>query len=449
MKKYYGVLIFSILLVGLFVVGSAAQITLSMIVSPDNGPSIQWLAKQYEQQNPDVKINVSVISWETLYPRLLADLTSKTGVYDMFSWDVMTAGSIHSGTLDLTTYLKDHPNVLPSNYDMNDLLPLAKQLCEWNGDMIGLPYYNNTMLFYYRKDLFNNPKYQEEFYKMFGRPLRVPTTWPEAVDVAKFFTQKYNPNSPTKFGIALMFPTTHTMFYMFPLFFGPYRKSVNGIKEFGNISLNYGDYFTSTGKPAFDNEYGLMALEDMKALMPYSPDPLGSDYGQTIEYFSQGMTAMCPQWTNPYLQFKSSPALQPADQKIGIAPMPGDSVAGNWALGVNKYISPAKQEAAVKFLLFATSKESELSVLEKFAIAPSRQSILDNPQAQEAIPWVKALPSIYQTEAFRPRIPQEPQLENITDVFFSKILGGEQPMTIQSLQNLAQQWNKVLAGSGE
>ncbi len=335
-KKYKIVLVFSLMLIGLFVAVSAAQITLSMIVSPDNGPSLREIAKQYEEQNPNVKINVSIISWETLYPRLLADLTSKTGVYDIFTWDVMTAGAIHNGALDLTKFLKSHPNLIPQNYNMNDFVPLAKKLGEWNGDLIGLPYYNNTMLFYYRKDLFSSPKYQKEFYKMFGRPLRVPTTWPEAVDVAKFFTKKYNSNSPTRFGIALMFPTTHTMFYMFPLFFGPYRKSVDGIRNFGEVNLKYGDYFTSNGKPAFANEYGLMALQDMKALMPYAPDPIGSDYGQTIEYFSQGMTAMCPQWTNPYLQFKSSPLLQPANQKIGIAPMPGNSVAGNWALGVNK-----------------------------------------------------------------------------------------------------------------
>ena len=444
MKKYTILMMVGIL-VGLFAVTAMASVTLSLITSPDNGPSLQWLAQQFEKQNPDIKINVSIVSWETLYPRLLADLRARSGVYDIFTWDVMTAGSIHSGALDLTKFFKEHSNLVPKNYDWKDLLPLAERLGEWNGDLIGLPYYNNTMLFYYRKDLFDNPKYQKEFYNKFGRPLRVPTTWAEAVDVARFFTKKYNPNSPTRFGIALMFPTTHTMFYMFPLFFGPYRRSPDGVREFGPVNITYGDYFTSNGKPAFANKYGLMALEDMKALMPYAPDPLGSDYGQTIEYFSQGMTAMCPQWTNPYMQFKSSPALQPASEKIGIAPMPGRSVAGNWALGISKYIPLKKQIAAAKFILFATSKWATLHVLEKFGIAPIRESVLDNPEAQKAIPWVKALPAIYQTETFRPRIPQEPQLESITDVYFSEMLSGKIPMTIESLKKLAQKWEKVLS----
>ncbi|MGC8590411.1 MAG: extracellular solute-binding protein [Athalassotoga sp.] len=442
----YRVLMLVVSMIAVMTVAALAVTTISVVVSPDNGPSIQYLAQQFNQQNPDIKVDVTIISWETLYPRLLADLSAKTGIYDAFSMDVMTTGAMQSGCLDLTQYFKDHPDVIPAGYDMNDLLPLAYKLGTWNGDLIGLPYYNNTMLFYYRKDLFNNPTYQDQFYQMFGRPLRVPTTWAEAVDVAKFFTQAYNPKSPTRYGIALMFPTTHTMFYMFPLFFGPYRTSTDGIREFGPVNFNYGTYFTSDGKPAFANKYGLMAIQDMKALMPYSPDPLGSDYGQTIEYFAQGMTAMCPQWTNPYLQFASSPALQPANEKIGIAPMPGVSVAGNWALAVNKYISPEKQAAAVKFILFCTTKEAGLTVLEKFAIAPVRESILDSAEAQSIIPWVTALPSIYQTEAFRPRIPQEPQLEGITDVTFSKMLSGALPMTIDTLQSLADQWNKVLAG---
>jgi len=442
----YRVLMLVVSMIAVMTIAALAVTTISVVVSPDNGPSIQYLAQQFMQQNPDIKVDVTIISWETLYPRLLADLSAKTGIYDAFTFDVMTAGAMQSGCLDLTKYFADHPDVIPAGYDMQDFLPSNLESTMWNGHLIGLPFSLTSMIFYYRKDLFDNPTYQQQFYQMFGRPLRVPTTWAEAVDVAKFFTQAYNPKSPTRYGIALMFPTTHTMFYMFPLFFGPYRTSPEGIREFGQVNSNYGTYFTSDGKPAFANKYGLMALEDMKALMPYSPDPLGSDYGQTIEYFAQGMTAMCPQWTIPYVQFASSTVLQPAVQKIGIAPMPGVSVSGGWGLGVNKYVSPEKQAAAVKFILFCTTKQAGLTALEQFGVAPQRESVADDLTAQSMIPWVKVLPLIAKNEAFRPPIPQEPQLDSMTDIYFSKMLSDSIPMTIQSLQSLADQWTKVLAG---
>ncbi|MGJ8454667.1 ABC transporter substrate-binding protein [Pseudothermotoga sp. U03pept] len=421
-----------------------AEVTISVVACSDNADSLKWLAQEFMKKNPDIKVDVTTLSWEVLYPRILADISAKSGAFDVFNWDVMTAGAVSQGCVDLFEFIKQNPDLVDPEYDMDDLLPLAKNLGIWDGKLVGFPYFNNTMLFYYRKDLFENPKHKEEFEKMFGRPLRVPTTWAEAVDVARYFTKSFNKNSPTQYGIALMFPTTHTMFYMYLIFFGPYRRSVEGITRFGPVDLDYGDYFTSDRKPAFASDLGLKAFEDMKALMPYSPDPLGSDYGETLEYFAKGIVAMVPQWTNPYLQFKSSPALQPAEEKIGIAPMPGRSVAGNWALGINKFISQEKQRAAFKFIQFATSKWADKEKLIRFAIAPVRKSTLADVEAQKAIPWVKVLPSIYADETFRPRIPEEPRLEDISNINFAKILSGELPLTIDTLNKLAAEWEKVL-----
>ncbi len=433
-----------VLLVALVASMLLAQVTISVVACSDNADSLKWLAEEFMKRNPDIKVEVTVLSWEVLYPRILADIAAKSAAFDVFNWDVMTAGAVSQGCVDLFQFMKENPDLVDPNYDFDDLLPLARDLGIWDGKLVGFPYFNNTMLFYYRKDLFEDPKIKQQFEQMYGKPLRVPTTWSEAVDVARFFTKKFNRNSPTEYGIGLMFPTTHTMFYMYLLFFGPYRRSVEGINKFGPVDLDYGDYFTADRKPAFASQFGLMAFEDMKALMPYAPDPLGSDYGETIEYFSKGIVAMVPQWTNPYLQFAASPVLQPADKKIGIAPMPGRSVAGNWALGINAFTSKEKQRAAFKFIQFATTKWADKEKLIRFAIAPVRKSTLQDPEAQKAIPWVTALPSIYADETFRPRIPEEPKLEDVTNIYFAKILAGELPLTMETLQKLAAEWEKIL-----
>ncbi|AEH51195.1 ABC transporter substrate-binding protein [Pseudothermotoga thermarum] len=421
-----------------------AQVTISVVACSDNADSLKWLAEEFMKRNPDVKVEITVLSWEVLYPRILADIAAKSAAFDVFNWDVMTAGAVSQGCVDLFQFMKENPDLVDPDYDFDDLLPLARDLSIWDGKLVGFPYFNNTMLFYYRKDLFEDPKIKQQFEQMFGRPLRVPTTWAEAVDVARFFTKKYNKNSPTEYGIALMFPTTHTMFYMYLLFFGPYRRSPEGLAKLGPVDIDYGDYFTADRKPAFANEFGLKAFEDIKALLPYAPDPLGSDYGETIEYFAKGIVAMVPQWTNPYLQFASSPVLQPADKKIGIAPMPGRSVAGNWALGINAFTTKEKQRAAFRFIQFATSKWADKEKLIRFAIAPVRKSTLEDPEAQKAIPWVSALPAIYADETFRPRIPEEPKLEDVTNIYFAKILAGELPLTIETLQKLADEWERIL-----
>jgi multiple sugar transport system substrate-binding protein len=432
-------LLFVLLVLGLFGGLAAGQVSLRVVCSPDNADALKWIASEFMKQHPDIRVTVESISWETLYPLELADFAGQVGGFDIFTWDVMTAGAVAQGCLDLAEFRKQHPELVDPNWNPEAFIPMVRYISGyWAGKEIGAPFYNNTMLLYYRKDLFEDPAIQAQFKSMFGRELTVPTSWAEAVDVAKFFTKKYNPKSPTEYGIALMFPRTHTLFYMYLLFFGPYRRSM--LAKFGPVDLDWGDYFTADHKPAFDSIEGLRALQDMQALMPYAPDPLGSDYGETIEYFARGLVAMCPQWTGPYLEFKQSLG----EDKVGVALMPGRSVSGNWALAINKFISPEKQKAAFLFIQFATSAYADKGKFIRFAVAPTRQSTLSDPEALAVDPRVPVLQETYATETNRPRIPEEPKLEDLAVGYFSEILLGTKPLTLETLHELALKWLEVL-----
>ncbi|MCD6551946.1 sugar ABC transporter substrate-binding protein [Thermotoga sp.] len=417
------------------------SVKISVLCSPDNADALKWLAQEFMKKNPDIQVEIVPLSWEVLYPKLLQDLRSQAGSFDAFTYDVMTTGAVSFGLVDLGEFMMQHPELVPEDYDLDDFIPqVLEESGKWQGKLVGLPFYNNTMLFYYRKDLFEDPKIKQAFKEKYGRELTLPTTWEEVVDIAEFFTKKYNKNSPTEYGIALMFPRTHTLFYMYLLFFGEYRNAPLGIMRHGTADLEYGEYFTADHKPAFNNEEGLKALEMMKRLMPYSPDPLGSDYGETIEYFNQGLVAMVPQWTGPYLIFKSTLG----EDKVGIIPMPGRSVSGQWALGINKFIPEEKKLAAFKFIVFATSKWADKNKFLKFAVAPARISTLRDPEVRAADPRVPALEVTYITQTHRPRIPEEPRLEDITVETFSKILSEELPLSMETLNDLAKKWEEIL-----
>src|SRR5579884_4164054 len=313
----------------------------------------------------------------------------------------------------------------------------------WAGKNIGIPFYNNTMLFYYRKDLFADAKLRSAFQAKYNRPLAVPATWKEAVDVARFFTRKYTPGSPTEYGIGLMFPRTHTLFYMYVIYWAPYRRSPSGLSQWGPVDLDYGDFFTSRHQPAFANAQGVQALKDMMALMPYSPDPLGSDYGETIEYFSKGTVAMVPQWTGVWASFTQAQVLQPLDQKVGVAVMPsGHSVSGIWGLGINRATKHPVE--AFKFVQWATNKQNDKEKFIKFGVAPARISSLRDPEVRKADPRVPALLKTYPAQGYRPRIPSEPKLEDVTVGTFSEILGGRRPADVATLRALATEWQRIV-----
>lgn len=439
--------VFVILVLGVlvFAVQTGYAVQLTVWSSPDNADAIYELAQNFMQKYPEVTIEVTPLSWEVLYPRILQDLTSGVGSFDVTTWDLMTAGAIAPGMLDLEAFAKEHPDLVDPNFDDQDFIPTARYVYGfWKEKRIGYPFYGAAMFFFYRKDLFGDQNLKEKFKAKYGRELTVPQNWQEAKEVAEFFTKKFNPDSPTEYGIALMFPRTHTLFYMFLNFFGPYRRSSEGVRKFGEVDLDWGDYFTADGKPAFNSEEGVKALQDMMDLMKYAPDPLGSDYGETLEAFSKGMVAMIPQWTACLASWKESPDLQPFEEKVGVAVMPGGTpVSGGWGVGINA--ASKNQEWAFRFIQYATSKEGDKLQWLKYRIGPTRQSVIEDPEVKSDSPWLaEAYVQSLQGASHRPRIPEEPKLEDVLVGTLSEILLGQRPNSIETLNEVAQEWAKAL-----
>ena len=420
-------------------------VTLNVLSSPDNAGALKELAKLFMQNNPNIKVNVSPVSWEVLYPQILADLNAKTGAFDVCTWDLMTAGSIAKGMLDLSKYAKEHPNLVDPNFDIKDFIPTAFHIYGmWKNKNIGYPFYGATMFLFYRKDYFENQNYKNQFKKIYGYDLEPPKTWEEAVDVAKFFTKSENPNSPTEYGITLMFPRTHTLFYMYVNWFAEYRRSPEGIKKFGKVDLDWGDLFTADHKPAFNSKEGVKAIKMMMKIMKYSPDPLGSDYGETYEAFGHGKAAMCPSWTAVLSGWKNIPDVSPIKDKVGVAVIPGGHpVSGGWGLGIN---GASKHKAeAFKFIQFATSKKGDKIQWLKFRIGPTRYSVVRDPEVLADSPWMKGVyVESLQNASHRPRIPQEPKLEDLMVGTLSEILLGNKPDIAKALDDLAAKWMEIL-----
>lgn len=77
----------------------AKKVTLNVLSSPDNVDALAEISKRFMRMNPDITVDVSPVSWEVLYPQILADINAKTGAFDVCTWDLMTAGSIAKGML--------------------------------------------------------------------------------------------------------------------------------------------------------------------------------------------------------------------------------------------------------------------------------------------------------------------------------------------------------------
>jgi ABC-type glycerol-3-phosphate transport system substrate-binding protein len=435
---------------------SVEPASLTVLSSPDCADALKYAADVFTATYPKVSVDVVPLSWEALYPKILQDLQSKTGAYDVFTIDVMTLGSVvAAGSANIDNIRAANPDIVDPNLDLSDFEKGYFQYGSiWAGADYGLPVYPNHMFLYYRKDYFGDPKVQANYKSMTGKDLAPPATWQDCIDVAKFFTKKNNPSSPTQYGIALMFPTTHTMMYNVLNWLGPIRQSPTGVSKYGALDYYYGDFCTSDGKVWFANDDGANAVEMIQALLPYSPDPFGSDYGETVTQFGAGTTAMAPQWSVPYGSWATTLAggdLEKAKSIIGVSMMPGISdsgqivqrpVSGGWSMGINGSSKSPRQ--AYLFAQFATSKTMDKTHWLKFVMPPARTSNWDEESRAALNPdlfdtYKKSLSQL----SYRPRITQEPDMERLGNPLWQDIIAGRKPLT-DGLKTLADQWQALV-----
>ncbi|WP_404405761.1 sugar ABC transporter substrate-binding protein [Jeotgalibacillus malaysiensis] len=143
--------------------------TLSVWAMGEEGKLLDEMTAAYEEENPDVTVNVQAIPWDQAYDKLLTAVASGNGP------DVLQLGTTWvtefadaGALLDLSEYMEDYPNFNPDNYFEG-----AQASMEYDGATVGIPWYVETRTMYYRTDLLEEVGYSEP-----------PATWDELKDAA-------------------------------------------------------------------------------------------------------------------------------------------------------------------------------------------------------------------------------------------------------------------------
>jgi multiple sugar transport system substrate-binding protein len=74
--------------------------------------------------------------------------------------------------------------------DLDDYHPLYRELMNYSGEIYGLFDDGDTIILYYRTDLFEDAANKEAFQAQHGRDLAPPTTWEEYDQIQAFFTEQ-------------------------------------------------------------------------------------------------------------------------------------------------------------------------------------------------------------------------------------------------------------------
>ncbi|MEW6345376.1 MAG: sugar ABC transporter substrate-binding protein [Pseudomonadota bacterium] len=339
---------------------SAATVTIATLNNPDM-IELKKLSPAFEQANPDIKLNWVILEENVLRQRATTDITTGSGQFD-----VMTIGAYETPQWGKRGWLTPLTN-LPPSYDLNDVVKTARDGLSYNGSLYALPFYVESSMTYYRKDLFA------------AKGLTMPDQ--PTYDQIQQFADKLTDKANGVYGICLRGKAGwgENMAY-----------ATTVVNTFG------GRWFNEKWEPQLTSPEWKKAITFYVNLLQKDGPPGASSNGfnENLTLMSSGKCAMWIDATVAAGMLYNKQQSQIAD-KVGFAAAPTEVTPRGahwlwaWALAIPK--SSKQADAAKKFIAWATSKEYIEMVAkdEGWASAPpgTRQSTYARPEYKAAAPF--------------------------------------------------------------
>jgi sn-glycerol 3-phosphate transport system substrate-binding protein len=292
---------------------------------------IDSMVADFEKQNPDIKI-------KPVYAGTYQDSIAK-------ALTALKGGSAPQLAVLLSTdmfSLIDEDAIVPidslaksesGSKWLNGFYDAFMQNSRSGGHVWGVPFQRSTIVMYYNKDLFKQAGLDPE---------HAPATWQELVDYSKKLTRKDASGNATQWGLEI--PSGGSFAYwLFQALTTPN----------GAILMNQAGNKVMLNTPAV-----VEAAQFWRDLAgKYGVMPKGTiDWGTTPKDFLEKKAAMVWTTTGNLTNIRAN-----ASFPFGVAMMPKEKRGGSPTGGGNFYIfksgTPAQQQAALKFVQWATTPE--------------------------------------------------------------------------------------------
>lgn len=315
----------------------------------------------YQAQRPDIKLEWRVLDESVLRQRLMSDLAVSSGEFD-----IMTIGAYEAKLWAEKGWLYPIKN-LKLDYDLADIVPSIKASMSYQNTLYALPFYAESSMTYYRKDLFDAAKI-----KMPHQP-----TWSEILSMAKKLNDKNNGVS----GICLRGK---------PSWGENVALITTIVNSFG------GQWFNHDWQPQLTSKEWQSAVSlYIDLLQNYGPDNAHTlGYQENLKLFSQGKCAI---WVDATVAASTlyNPKISNVYNKIGFASAPSETTDKGaswlWTWGLAIPASSNYYEQALDFIQWVTSKSYIKDVAQYhnwLSIPPgTRFSTYNNPNYYKNAPF--------------------------------------------------------------
>jgi sorbitol/mannitol transport system substrate-binding protein len=334
---------------------SSGTITVAVVSNPlITGQMIPLTTSNFEKQYPGIKVKFATYTEGDLRAAIEKDVATHSNAFNVIMIGPYETPLFakNSWLTNLTSqYIASDPS-----YDASDLLPSIAKALSYNGDLYAVPFYGESSMVYYRKDLF----------KAAGITMPQHPTWAQ---VAGFAAKLNQPGKVA--GICLRGLAG----------WGDNMASLDTVvNTFGGEWFNekWQPQLTSPAFEAATSFYVNLIHKDGEA------GASADSFNQLLTLYGQGKCAM---WYDSTVAATSIATTYPsvaAQTGYAFAPVDKTTSSGwlwSWSLGIPQGTSNAG--AAWKFVSWATSKQYDSLVASKYgwaAVPPgSRTSLYSNP----------------------------------------------------------------------
>jgi multiple sugar transport system substrate-binding protein len=275
-----------------------------------------------------IRLNIDIIPQNEMLDRILQDMNVSTYRYDIYMYDIPWLNYLVQSTLicDITEFIES------DEFDKSRIFPENLAHCYYRDRCYGVPLVGGSQILFYRKNLFENSVIQKEFKEQYNIPLIPPKNWAQFNIVARFFTQKYSPNSPTEFGTS---------------FTGIINEEL-APEILIRLWAYGGSLFDSSNIARVYSPQNIKAFRSLLETMNYvSRDPFQTSIKDAVNDFCNGKTAMILTYSecaNSIIKAMTSGTFG----QVGYQAIPGKTpMSIGWNFGLNRLSS--KKQMAYQF----------------------------------------------------------------------------------------------------
>jgi multiple sugar transport system substrate-binding protein len=324
--------------------GKDGKTTINVWGMGEEAKSLPKIADEFEKANPDIDVKVQAIPWDKAHDKLLTAVASKKGpdVIQMGTTWIPEFASANA-LLDLTPHLEKYPELGADNFYEGSV-----ETTKLDGKVVGVPWYVDTRVLFYRTDLLKKAGYDE-----------APKTWDELRDAAK----KLSERGDKKYGISID-AKEQSLAFMFARQNG--SQLIDGTKPMFNEqpfvdAVNYLNGFFKDGSAPVDD----IGLDIVQGFRGEGILPMFISGPWMVKIINEQAPDIKGKWATAVLPAKES----------------NTSTLGGSDLSVFQYTK--NKDASLKFLAYMSKPETQVKWLETTNSLPASKEAWTNKALEE------------------------------------------------------------------